>query len=99
MDESLICRLMNVRSIAASRLPKQDLQTIEDAIEAIKQLELQEEGAKEAFGAVVQDKRTLEKEVQRLTGLLAGAHQIIREYANGQRLPNPKLSRASSASD
>lgn len=55
--------------------------------EQVQQLELAEEGAKEAFGVVVQEKRDLEKEVRRLTELLAGAHQIIREYANGQRLP------------
>ncbi|HAX23096.1 MAG TPA: hypothetical protein DCY64_22770 [Hydrogenophaga sp.] len=36
MDDSLICRLLNVRIIGAGRLPKEDLQTIDDAIEAIK---------------------------------------------------------------
>jgi hypothetical protein len=54
----------------------------------VRELELAEEGAKEAFGHVVQDKRDLEAEVRRLQALLDGAHQIIREYATGQRLPN-----------
>lgn len=36
MDDSLICRLLNVRIIGSGRLPKEDLQTIDDAIEAIK---------------------------------------------------------------
>jgi hypothetical protein len=36
MDDSLICRLLNVRIIGAGRLPKEDLQTIDDAVEAIK---------------------------------------------------------------
>jgi len=37
-----------------------------------------EEGAAEAFGAVVQDKRDLEAEVKRLHTLLEGAHATIR---------------------
>jgi hypothetical protein len=57
--------------------------------ERVRLLELAEEGAKEAFCVVVQKKRDLEKEVQRLTDLLAGAHRTIREYACGQRLPTP----------
>ena len=56
--------------------------------ERVRLLELAEEGAKEAFGVVVQKTRDLEKEVQRLTDLLAGAHRSIREYASGQRMPN-----------
>lgn len=56
--------------------------------ERVRQLELAEEGAKEAFGTLVQQKRDLEKECARLRGLLDGTHQMIREYASGQRLPN-----------
>lgn len=37
-----------------------------------------EEGAAEAFGVVVQDKRDLEAEVRRLHTLLEGAHTTIR---------------------
>jgi hypothetical protein len=61
--------------------------------EQVQQLELAEEGAKEAFGVVVQRTRDLEKEVRRLTELLTGAHRTIREYANGQRLPNTEAMR------
>ena len=42
---------------------------------------LAEEGAKEAFGAVVQDKRDLEAECKRLRELLEGAHAIIRRMS------------------
>lgn len=56
--------------------------------ERVRLLELAEEGAKEAFGTVVQQKRDIEKERDRLRGFLDGAHQMIREYASGQRLPN-----------
>jgi hypothetical protein len=44
-------------------------------------LEAAEEGAKEAFGVVVQDKRDLEAEVKRLQALLNGAYASIRKYA------------------
>lgn len=54
----------------------------------VRLLELAEEGAKEAFGSVVHQKRGLEKECAKLRGLLDGTHQMIREYASGQRLPN-----------
>lgn len=60
--------------------------------ERVRLLELAEDGAKVAFGAVVQQKRDLEKECARLRGLLDSAHQTIREYANGKRLPNVELS-------
>lgn len=49
-----------------------------DAATEIEQLRLAEEGAKEAFGHVVQDKRDLEAECKRLRELLDGAHEIIR---------------------
>ncbi|MFA5898094.1 MAG: hypothetical protein WC829_03155 [Hyphomicrobium sp.] len=35
MDDSLLCRLMNVRIIGSGRLPEVDIQTITDAIEAM----------------------------------------------------------------
>ena len=47
----------------------------------VQQLKLAEEGAAEAFGAVVQDKRDLEAEVKRLQSLLDGAYASIRKYA------------------
>ncbi len=40
-----------------------------------------EEGAAEAFGVVVQDKRDLENEVGRLRALLEGAHATIRSMS------------------
>lgn len=43
----------------------------------IRELELAEEGAKEAFGHVVQQKRDLEAECNRLRGLLDAAHASI----------------------
>lgn len=44
-------------------------------------LRLAEEGAKEAFGHVVQQKRDLEAECTRLRGLLDGAYDTIRRQA------------------
>lgn len=41
MDEALMCRLMNVRIIGSGRLPKEDLQTIDDAIDALRKLPVQ----------------------------------------------------------
>lgn len=40
MDDSLMCRLMNVRIIGSGRLPKEDMKTIDDAIEAINHSEV-----------------------------------------------------------
>ena len=48
----------------------------------IEQLRLAEEGAKEAFGHVVQQKRDLEAECKRLRGLLDGAYKTIRRQAH-----------------
>jgi hypothetical protein len=47
----------------------------------IEQLNLAEEGAKEAFGALVEQKRDLEAECKKLQGLLDSAHSIIRKQA------------------
>ena len=44
-------------------------------------LRLAEEGAKEAFGHVVQQKRDLEEECKRLRRLLDGAYDTIRQQA------------------
>jgi chromosome segregation ATPase len=44
-------------------------------------LVLAEEGAKEAYGVLVQDNRDLEKEVSRLRSLLDGAYASIRNRA------------------
>jgi hypothetical protein len=49
--------------------------------ERIAQLEAAEEGAKEAFGVVVEDKRTLEAENAQLLVSLHSAHEIIRRNA------------------
>ena len=48
----------------------------------IEQLKLAEEGAKEAFGHVVQQKRDLEAECKRLRRLLDGAHDTIRRMTS-----------------
>jgi len=61
--------------LAASR----SLDDTEKAGEMLLQMLAGEEGAAEAFGVVVQDKRDLEAEVARLQHLLEGAHRIIRE--------------------
>ena len=45
-------------------------------------LMLAEEGAKEAFGHVVQQKRDLEAELKRLRGLPDGAYDTIRRQAH-----------------
>ena len=45
--------------------------------EEVDQLRLAEEGAKEAFGHVVQQKRDLEAEVKRLRELLASAYKMV----------------------
>lgn len=47
----------------------------------IRLLELAEEGAKEAFGAVVQQKRDLEAKVEHLQKLLDGAYASIRRLS------------------
>lgn len=45
--------------------------------EEVDQLHLAEEGAKEAFGHVVRQKRDLEAEVKRLRELLAAAYKMV----------------------
>lgn len=47
----------------------------------IRKLELAEEGAKEAFGHVVQQKRDLEAECNRLRGLLDASYASIRRMS------------------
>lgn len=47
----------------------------------VEQLRLAEEGAAQAFGDVVQQKRDLEAEVKRLQSLLDGAYASIRQHA------------------
>lgn len=49
--------------------------------ERVQMLEFAEEGAKEAFGAVVQDKRDAQAECNRLRKLLDDAHAQIRRQA------------------
>lgn len=49
----------------------------------IETLELAEEGAKDAFGHVVQQKRDLEAECKRLRGLLDAAYADIRRMSQG----------------
>lgn len=48
----------------------------------ISELELAEEGAKEAFGHVVQQKRDLEAECKRLRGRLDDAYASIRRMSH-----------------
>ncbi len=52
-----------------------------EAAAEINQLRLAEEGAKEAFGVIVQEKRDLEAKCKGLQQLLDGAHDIIRRNA------------------
>lgn len=47
----------------------------------IEKLRMAEEGAKEAFGVIVQEKRDLEAKCKQLQKLLDGAHDIIRRNA------------------
>lgn len=58
-----------------------DHDLIFEAAEEIEQLRLAEEGAKEAFGHVVQKKINLAAECKRLRGLLDGAYDTIRRQA------------------
>lgn len=67
--------------IDGCRMHKEVRAVVLGLLEQIKQLQLAEEGAAEAFGAVVQDKRALEAEVKRLQSLLDGAYASIRKYA------------------
>jgi len=63
-----------------------DPDLIFEEADVIEQLRLAEEGAKEAFGHVVQQKRDLEAECKRLRRLLDGAYDTIRRKA-----PNAEL--------
>ena len=47
------------------------------------------EGHLEAFAVVVRDCRGHEAKVRHLQGLLRGAYDMIAEYAQGKRKPNP----------
>ena len=49
----------------------------ESILTEVDQLRLAEEGAKEAFGHVVQQKHELEEEVKKLRTLLSGAYKMI----------------------
>jgi len=55
-----------------------EVQPAADLAERVRMLELAEEGAKVAFGHVVEAKQALELEVQRLEGLLQSAYASIR---------------------
>lgn len=63
-----------------------DTEAERDTLRAdVERLNLAEEGAAQAFGDVVQQKRDLEAEVKRLQSLLDGAYASIREYADTAR--------------
>jgi hypothetical protein len=62
------------------------------AADMLEKLRATEEGAKEAFGHVVQDKRDLEAECKRLRELLAGTHAQIRSFYMGT--PEARLAAA-----
>jgi hypothetical protein len=53
------------------------------AADMLEKLRATEEGAKEAFGHVVQNKRDLEAECKRLRELLAGTHAQLRSFYLG----------------
>lgn len=55
----------------------------------VESLKLAEEGAKEAFGHVVQEKRDLEKALKHCEANLHSAHEIIRNQAKAKFLENP----------
>ncbi|NRT54790.1 hypothetical protein [Sphaerotilus uruguayifluvii] len=57
-----------------------------EAAAEIELLRLQEVGAKEAFGVVVDDCDALRGECKRLQALLDGAHEIIRRNAASKKL-------------
>ena len=56
---------------------------MEAASDMLEKLRATEEGAAEAFGHVVQNKRDLEAECKRLRELLAGTHAQIRSFYLG----------------
>ena len=56
---------------------------MDEAADMLEKLRATEEGAKEAFGHVVQDKRDLEAECKRLRELLAGTHAQIGSFYLG----------------
>jgi len=59
-----------------------DARELVDVLRAqVGNLMLAEEGAVEAFGVIVQDKRDLEADVTRLKTLLDGAYESVRNYA------------------
>jgi len=59
---------------------------LQQAREEVESLKLAEEGAKEAFGHVVQEKRDLEKALQQCEANLRSAHEIIRSQAKAKFL-------------
>lgn len=81
----LIYPLMdNVTDLLLERWNKRNNQY--DTADEIKQLRLSEEGAKEAFDHVVQQKRDLAAECERLRGLLVGAYDTIRRKSHNAEL-------------
>lgn len=70
--------LVELRNWRAANEPR--LQALEGRV---RELELAEEGAREAFGQVVQQKHDAQAECQRLSTLLAAAHTQIHALARG----------------
>ena len=65
----------------ASSSPCENKSEVDILREKVRLLELQEEGAKEAFGHVVQAKKDLKKRVLHLESLLASAYKKIRDLS------------------
>lgn len=83
--------------VTFSTLARADLEaTIAEQAKEIEQMRLAEEGAKEAFGHVVQQKRDLEAECKRLRILLDGAYKTIRLFPPGAHQDSPTKPASSS---
>ncbi len=78
---ALHVRVANERAAALEDVERWK-RAAESNIEENVGLRLAEEGAKEAFGHVVQQKRDLEAELKRLRGLPDGAYDTIRRQAH-----------------
>ena len=64
-----------------------NINTIDGLRRRVRELELAEEGAKEAFGVIVQEKHDLAAECLRLRALLESAHAIIRRSSAPKEAP------------
>ncbi len=87
-SDAIISNLEGRINILCEKLAKKD-ETIAEQVKEIEQMRLAEEGAKEAFGHVVQQKRDFEAECKRLRILLDGAYKTIRLFPPGAHQDSP----------